>query len=100
MVVRIAYARIVPYRKDPRVDAYIDPLPAWQQRICHRLRDLVHAADPAVEETIKRRVQPYFVLERTGLRHPHTVARLGADSYGFVADWHDRLADELEREAG
>jgi hypothetical protein len=27
------------------------------------VRDLVHAADPAVEETIKRRVQPYFVLD-------------------------------------
>ena len=51
------------YTKDARVDAYIDPLPGWQQRICHRVRDLVHAADPAVEETIKRTVQPYFVLE-------------------------------------
>ena len=51
------------YVKDPRVDAYIDPLPAWQQAICHEVRDLVHAADPEVEETIKRRVQPYFVLE-------------------------------------
>jgi hypothetical protein len=53
----------VSYTKDARVDAYIDPLPEWQQRICHRVRDLVHAADPAVEETIKRTVQPYFVLE-------------------------------------
>ncbi len=51
------------YEKDPRVDAYIDPLPAWQRQICHTVRDLVHAADPAVEETIKRTVQPYFVLE-------------------------------------
>lgn len=34
------------YAKDPRVDAYIDPLPEWQQRLCHRVRDLVHAADP------------------------------------------------------
>ena len=51
------------YEKDPRVDAYIDPLPAWQRQICHTVRDLAHAADPAVEETIKRTVQPYFVLE-------------------------------------
>ena len=51
------------YEKDPRVDAYIDPLPAWQRQICHTVRDLVHAADPAVEETIKRTVQPYFVLD-------------------------------------
>jgi hypothetical protein len=53
----------VSYEKDPRVDAYIDALPEWQQTICHRVRDLVHEADPAVEETIKRSVQPYFVLE-------------------------------------
>jgi hypothetical protein len=53
----------VSYVKDPRVDGYIDGLPTWQEQICHRVRDLVHAADPAVEETIKRTVQPYFVLE-------------------------------------
>lgn len=51
------------YVKDRRVDAYIDPLPGWQQAICHEVRDLVHAADPGVVETIKRTVQPYFVLD-------------------------------------
>ena len=51
------------YEKDPRVDAYIAALPEWQQTICREVRDVVHAADPDVEETIKRRVQPYFVLE-------------------------------------
>jgi hypothetical protein len=45
------------------VDAYIDGVLPWQQAICQRVRDLVHAADPEVQETIKRRVQPYFVLE-------------------------------------
>jgi hypothetical protein len=48
---------------DPRVDEYIAALPGWQQEICRRVRELVHAADPEVEETIKRRVQPYFVLQ-------------------------------------
>jgi len=47
---------------DPRVDAYIDALPEWQRAICQQVRELVHAADPEVEETIKRTVQPYFVL--------------------------------------
>ncbi len=51
------------YEKDPRVDAYIDALPPWQQAVCHEVRDLVHEADPEVEETIKRTVQPYFVLQ-------------------------------------
>jgi hypothetical protein len=49
--------------RDPRVDAYIAALPEWQQQICLTIRDLVHAADPEVEETIKRAVQPYFVLD-------------------------------------
>lgn len=51
------------YEKDPRVDDYIDRLPDWQQEICHQVRDIVHAADPEVVETIKRTVQPYFVLD-------------------------------------
>jgi hypothetical protein len=49
--------------RDPRVDAYIDALPEWQQDICRQVRELVHAADPDVQETIKRTVQPYFVLD-------------------------------------
>ena len=51
------------YDRHPGVDAYIDALPEWQQQICRRVRDLVHEADPEVEETIKRTVQPYFVLQ-------------------------------------
>jgi hypothetical protein len=48
--------------RDPRVNAYIEALPEWQQRICCRVRDLVHAADPEVVETVKRGTRPYFVL--------------------------------------
>jgi hypothetical protein len=51
------------YGKDPRVDAYIEALPDWQQAVCRELRELIHAADPAVAETIKRGRQPYFVLD-------------------------------------
>ncbi len=51
------------YETDSRVDEYIDALPRWQRDICRELRDLIHAADPEVTETIKRSVQPYFVLE-------------------------------------
>jgi hypothetical protein len=49
--------------RDPRVDDYIHTLPEWQQAVCREVRELVHAADPEVEETIKRSVQPYFVLQ-------------------------------------
>jgi hypothetical protein len=51
------------YEADPRVDAYIDAMPGWQQEICREVRELVHEADPDVVETIKRTVQPYFVLD-------------------------------------
>ena len=51
------------YTADPRVDAYIDALPPWQQAICREVRDLAHGADPEVAETIKRTTQPYFVLQ-------------------------------------
>ena len=48
---------------DPRIDVYIEGLPEWQQAICRRVRDLVHAADPELVETIKRTRQPYFTLQ-------------------------------------
>jgi len=51
------------YHTDPRVDAYIDALPDWQQAVCRQVRDLVHAADPEVTETVKRTDRPYFVLQ-------------------------------------
>src|SRR5690349_16216967 len=51
------------YRTDPRVDHYIETLPGWQQDICRRVRDLAHAADPDVTETIKRTNRLYFILD-------------------------------------
>lgn len=50
-------------RAHPGVDAYIAQLPEWQQSVCEELRGIVHAADPEIAETIKRTVQPYFVLD-------------------------------------
>jgi hypothetical protein len=54
---------VVPYAKDPRVDAYLEALPEWQRRIAQQARDLIHSADPEIEETIKYRGRPYFVLD-------------------------------------
>jgi hypothetical protein len=51
------------YHTDSRIDSYIAALPDWQQNICRRVRDLAHAADPDVTETIKRTDRPYFVLD-------------------------------------
>jgi hypothetical protein len=88
----------VSYAKDPRVDDYIDRLPDWQQEICERVRDLVHEADPAVEETIKRTVQPYFVLEGNicallaAKDHVNVFLYDGAivpDPHGIITAGHD-----------
>lgn len=48
---------------DPRVDAYLDGLVPWQRDLARRVRALIHEAEPEIEETIKRTVQPYFVLQ-------------------------------------
>jgi hypothetical protein len=48
---------------DPRVDAYIDALPDWQQAVCREVRAIARAVDPEMAETVKRKGQPYFVLQ-------------------------------------
>ena len=80
--------------KDPRVDAYIDALPAWQQDICRQVRDLVHEADPEVRETIKRTVQPYFVLQG------NVCALLSAKDQVTVFLYDGGLAPDPDNRAG
>ena len=77
---------------NPRVGAYIDALPQWQQAICREVLRLVHAVDPEVEETIKRTTQPCFVLADGGIvpdpdaiitaGHGNTTARIVAFQQG------------------
>src|SRR5216117_4024606 len=90
--------------KDPRVDAYIDALPEWQQDICRRVRELVHAADPEVVETIKRTVQPYFVLEGNicallaAKTHVNVFTYCGGivpDPEGIVTGGHDNKTGRM-----
>jgi hypothetical protein len=50
-------------RAHPGVDAYLSRLPTWQRSVCEQLREIVWATDPDIEETVKRTVQPYFVLD-------------------------------------
>jgi hypothetical protein len=86
------------YVADPRVDAYIAALPAWQQAICRQVRELVHAADPDVAETIKRTDRPYFVLEgnicalQAARDHVNVFLYDGAvvpDPEGIITGGHD-----------
>jgi PadR family transcriptional regulator, regulatory protein AphA len=72
-----------------------DALPLDDQiALVQRNRDRVRAAQRWMETEV---VPAAKAFEKTGPRHPHTVARLGADTYGFIADWLDRLESELQR---
>ena len=86
------------YATDPRVDAYINALPDWQQSICREVRDLVHAADREVIETIKRTSRPYFVLDGnicallTANDHVNVFLYDGGivpDPHGIITAGHD-----------
>ena len=82
---------------DPRVDAYIAPLPEWQQRVCQRVREIVLGVDPEVTETIKRTVQPYFVLDGNIVALQATKDHVNVflydplleDPKGLITDGHD-----------
>jgi hypothetical protein len=56
-----AYVAGVTDRAHPGVDAYLAAMPAWQRELCSDLRAIIWEADPEIDETIKRSVQPYFV---------------------------------------
>ena len=61
--------------RDSRVDDYLALLPAWQRETFEQVRDVLHRADPEMEETIKRTVQPYFVC------HGNVAAFLAASDH-------------------
>jgi hypothetical protein len=84
--------------RDSRVDEYIEGLPAWQQAICREVRDMVHAADPEIGETIKYRDRPYFVLDGNvcallaAKKHVNVFLYDGAivpDPEGIITGGHD-----------
>lgn len=47
----------------PEVDNYIDSLPAWQQAVCQKVRNLIHQADENITEEIKFKNRPYFTMQ-------------------------------------
>jgi len=49
--------------RDPRVDDYLQRLPDWQRETLQQVREVLHRTDAEMTETIKRSVQPYFVLD-------------------------------------
>lgn len=73
--------------RDPRVDDYLATLPRWQAELAERVRTLLHAADPEIEEAIKRTRQPYFVL------HGNVAAFLGTRTHLNVFIYDPIAAD-------
>jgi hypothetical protein len=80
------------------VDDYLSGLVPWQAALGQELRALIHHADPHVEETIKRTVQPYFVLDGNICAFLGTKDHLnlflydGAivpDPHGIITSGHD-----------
>ena len=65
------------YATDPRVDAYIDPLPEWQQAVCRQVRELVHVRPGEPHRAQARAVLPdadhHAVLARMAA-HPQDPA--------------------------
>lgn len=75
--------------KNPKVDAYIEGLEDWQQEICYAVRDLIHEADPDIEEVIKFTNRPYFV-------HKGNVAALLAAKNHVNVFIYDPIAPDPE----
>jgi DNA-binding PadR family transcriptional regulator len=75
---------------------FADALPHDEQIVLiRRLRDRARAAQQWMQTEVLPAAQ---AVERSGFRHPHAVARIGAETYGFFAGLLDKLASELERE--
>ncbi len=71
-----------PIKKDPRIDAYIAKAQPFAQPILVRLRAMVHAACPGVEETIKWGF-PHF-----GYRGGMMAAMASFKAHAVFGFWH------------
>ena len=102
--------------RHPQVDAYIEGLSGFQKALAAEIRDLIHQADPEIEETIKRKVQPYFVLDGNVAALLGTMDHLNVflydpgapDPKGIITDGHDNATgrqialyedEQMDREA-
>jgi hypothetical protein len=103
-------------RAHPGVDAYLAQLPDWQRSICEQLREMIWVTHPEIEETIKRTVQPYFVLDGNVCALLATKDHVNlflydptvSDPHGVINQGHDNATakaiqiyehDEIDRDA-
>jgi hypothetical protein len=71
--------------RDSRIDEFVAALPTWQRDRCARVRELIHAAEPEIEETIKRTFWPFFVLQGNVCAFQSTKDHLNVLIYDPVA---------------
>lgn len=77
---------------------FADALPGEDQvALVRRMRERARRAETWMRDEILPAAE---AVEGAGFRHPSTVARLGADTYAFFADWYERLEAELEEGGG
>lgn len=81
---------------DSRVDDFIGKLPAWQQVICTDVRQLIHDAEPEIEETIKRGDRPYFVLKGTVCAFQATKDHVNVFIYDPIAPDPEHIINQGE----
>lgn len=86
-------------KHDQRIDDYITNLPLWQQEVCKKLREIIHKADPEVEETIKRTDRPYFVLEGNICALQATKDHINLFIYDPIAEDKDNVVNQGEGNA-
>jgi uncharacterized protein YdeI (YjbR/CyaY-like superfamily) len=79
--------------RDPRIDAYIAKSPDFAQPILTHLRDVVHGACPAIEETMKWST-PHFVYGGASLCHMAAFKQHAA--FGF---WKGSLVVDVAPDA-
>ena len=83
-------------KHDQRIDDYIQNLPTWQQGVCNNLRDIIHKADPAIEETIKRIDRPYFTLKGNVCALQATKDHINLFIYDPIAEDKEKVINQGE----
>lgn len=86
-------------KNDTRIDAYISQLPDWQRAIATQLRELIHQAEPDIEETIKRSDRPYFTFRGTVCAFLGTKDHLNVFIYDPIAADPQRIINQGEGNA-
>lgn len=82
------------YAHNDQVDSFIAALPDWQKELCTKLRDLIHEAEPEIEETIKRGDRPYFVLQGNVCAFQATKDHINVFLYDPIAPDPERIINQ------